>query len=133
MDDPLYDPLTQSIPCQFEMKWKGQCMEPSESGWCDTHRQMTCVRCGKQAIRECDFNISGHDLPGGTSFFSCYAKLCENCEHQPYVAGRTIIPACDVHLTFAELEEQKRLALRLNSEWSDNKDENDDWLKAGST
>ncbi len=99
------------IPCQFELRWEGQCMEASENGWCDTHIQMRCTRCGKKAVRECNFS----DMT--LKSFSCNMPLCDECEHEPYVPGKILFPSHTTHLSKREFDQLKKHALNINDDF----------------
>ena len=68
--------MPKSQPCQFDRGWAGRCGKPTDNGWCTEHEAVTCVVCGNHAVRECDYT--------GSMPLVCGAKLCADCEHEPY-------------------------------------------------
>ena len=64
--------------CNFSKAWIGKCKnEADESGFCEEHRAVKCVSCGKQATHECD----------ETGQFVCGAPLCDECTHNTHPKG----------------------------------------------
>lgn len=81
--------MPHSVPCRFEISWKGPCAKPSTNGWCSKHEKLTCCSCGKKATRDCD----------QASSLVCGAPLCETCAHS--LNG-------DTHVTEEVFKEQVR-------------------------
>jgi hypothetical protein len=105
------------IPCQFEKALENQCMEKSDNGWCEEHKNLVCINCGKKAVRECRFTDQGHHISGG--FFRCRAALCNDCQHEPYVPGKILFPNHTSHLTKKQARAMLDQALSLEDQWKD--------------
>jgi len=58
--------------CKFLIAWKGICNSPTNGGrYCDIHKDLKCVSCGKPATHECgEFGQS-----------ICREPLCDECQH----------------------------------------------------
>lgn len=108
----------ENIPCQFEMRLIGQCQKKSSSGWCHMHIGVKCARCGKQAVKECEF--TDEDLSDKvTPHYVCEESLCTDCEHQPYVPGKILFPDRHIHLTKQEIATLKQSVARNDGTWHD--------------
>jgi hypothetical protein len=58
--------------CIFDVAWCGRCTaEATEGQFCDKHKVLICVVCGKQATKECDY----------AGQFVCGAPLCDECTY----------------------------------------------------
>lgn len=59
--------------CRWDGGWAGRCQNvgSNSDGMCDEHTGLTCVSCGKPAVRSC---------PSASSLV-CGAPLCESCKH----------------------------------------------------
>lgn len=56
--------------CKFDKAWQGACGLPAdETKICYHHKKVKCMKCKKQATRECD--VSGS--------LTCGTPLCDNC------------------------------------------------------
>lgn len=49
--------MTASLPCIYDLAWRGPCGKPSKDGYCPEHAKEFC-RCGKKATRQCDWASS---------------------------------------------------------------------------
>ena len=71
MNDSLPELPTEPV-CKFAPVWQNLCGKPVfADGLCATHYEQKCCRCGKQAVRECDY----------ASSLVCGAPLCADCNH----------------------------------------------------
>jgi hypothetical protein len=64
--------IHQEPACRFALAWQGACGAKSiQDGLCEVHLRLRCCVCGKQAVRQCDYD----------HIRVCCAPLCETCEH----------------------------------------------------
>lgn len=57
--------------CKFDLAWVGKCNKPCEGDFCDGHKNIVCVSCGKPATHECSETMG----------LVCGFPLCDDCEH----------------------------------------------------
>lgn len=66
------------MKCKFTEAWVGRCKKNSdESKYCEKHKDIKCVSCGKQATHAC------HETMG----LVCGSPICDDCEHTIYENG----------------------------------------------
>ena len=61
------------MQCIWDISWVGQCkQEAVKDDLCEKHKDKTCTRCGRPAIRECEATLGA---------FVCGESLCGSCHH----------------------------------------------------
>lgn len=80
--------IPKSVPCRFEIAWRGACGKPSADGWCYQHESMKCQACRGHATHTCDY-IKHF---ASTKSAVCGVALCGSCHHEPYIPGEVTLP-----------------------------------------
>lgn len=82
--------------CKFGKAWIGPCGAWADnSGFCEIHRPLRCIKCGDPATQECDHATS----------LVCGFPLCKKCNHNTV---RALKPR--VHIDESDRERLEKLS-----------------------